>query len=68
MVSNPPHSSSLPSSLLLRSESGNLCQWFYFAVFNAVPGVSYKFNVVNFKKKVGERIRCGVGEGGDVGG
>ncbi|GAX75978.1 hypothetical protein CEUSTIGMA_g3421.t1 [Chlamydomonas eustigma] len=34
-----------------RTDGGNLCQWFYFAVWNVEPGISYKFNVVNFKKK-----------------
>jgi hypothetical protein len=27
------------------------CQWFYFSVRGAVPGLAYKFNVVNLGKK-----------------
>lgn len=34
-----------------RSEGGNLCQWFHFAVTNVRPGTPYKFNLVNFRKK-----------------
>ena len=34
-----------------RSDGGNLCQWFFFAVAGIEPGVAYKFNIVNFKKK-----------------
>ena len=34
-----------------RSDGGNLCQWFFFAMWGIVPGVAYKFNIVNFKKK-----------------
>ncbi|KAG1659460.1 hypothetical protein FOA52_007930 [Chlamydomonas sp. UWO 241] len=41
----------LATDLNDRSECGNLCQWFYFSVAGMQPGVAYKFNVVNFKKK-----------------
>ena len=39
----------LAADLNDRSDGGNLCQWFYFAVWGVEPGVSYKFNIVNFK-------------------
>eukprot|EP00798_Chlamydomonas_sp_ICE-L_P014283 gene14283-20260_t len=41
----------LASDLNDRSDGGNLCQWFFFSVSNVTPGISYKFNLVNFRKK-----------------
>ena len=35
----------------LNDRSSYLCQWYYFSVSNVVPGASYKFNLVNLKKK-----------------
>jgi len=34
-----------------RGDGVNMCQWFYFGVTNVQPGVQYKFNLVNFRKK-----------------
>jgi len=33
------------------SHSEGHTQWFYFSIENAVPGVKYRFNIVNFRKK-----------------
>eukprot|EP00878_Enallax_costatus_P040781 GHUV01047153.1.p1 GENE.GHUV01047153.1~~GHUV01047153.1.p1 ORF type:complete len:834 (+),score=202.53 GHUV01047153.1:825-3326(+) len=40
----------LSNDLNDRSSSGNSAQWFYFGVWNAQPGQTYKLNVVNFIK------------------
>lgn len=41
----------LASDINDRSKGANMTQWFFFAISNALPGVSYKLNLVNLVKK-----------------